>query len=234
MIAWGVPDLLLKRWSLKPVLGASAVAVLLALSIRAHQQQRYWRDTITLCEHALDVTDPSRNYIAHFCMAEDLLRRGEIDQAIYHNQKSLEIKPNYFKALGGLAVAFARKGRTDLAVDCYKEGILRKPDWVLPLNNLAWIQATHSEARFRNPREAIEHALRACELTKYKNPSVLDTLAAAYAAAGRFSDAVATAEEALELTSSADKKLTERIQDRLSLYKTGQPYIQPQPKTSSD
>ncbi|MHC4259743.1 MAG: tetratricopeptide repeat protein [Planctomycetota bacterium] len=225
IIAWGVPDVLPKRRSLKPVLGASAVAVLLALSICAHQQQRYWRDTITLCEHALDVTDPNRNYVAHFCMTEDLLHRGEIDKAIYHNQKSLEIKPNYFKALGGLAVAFARKGRTDLAVDCYKEGIRCKGDWVLPLNNLAWIQATHSQARFRNPREAMEHALRACELTKYKNPSVLDTLAAAYAAAGRFSDAVATAEKAVELSPSSNKELAERIQNRLGLYRAGRPYI---------
>jgi spermidine synthase len=99
---------------------------------------------------------------------------------------------------------------------------------------LAWIQATHNQTKFRNPEEAVDNALRACELTKYKNPGVLDTLAAAYAAAGRFSDAVATAEKALELTPSSKKEVAARIQDRLRLYKIGQPYVQPQPKTSSD
>jgi spermidine synthase len=167
-------------------------------------------------------------------MTEGLLRQGEIDKAIYHNQKSLQIKPNYFKALGGLAAAFARKGRTDLAVDCYKEGIRCKPDWVLPLNNLAWIQATHSQARFRNPKEAVEHALRACELTRYKDPSVLDTLAAAYAAAGRFSDAVDTAEKALKLVPSSKKELAARIQDRLRLYKNGRSYIESPVDVSSE
>ncbi|MHC4706195.1 MAG: glycosyltransferase family 39 protein [Planctomycetota bacterium] len=227
IIAWGVPDLLTKwRWA-KVVLPASALVILLALSIRAHRQQQYWRDTITLCEHALDVTDPNRNFVAHFCMSGDLLRLGKIDKAIRHNIKSLEAKPGYHKPIGSLGVAFSRKGRTDLAIRWYREAIRCKPDWAFVINNLAWIQATHNQAKFRNPGEAMENALRACELTKYKNPSVLDTLAAAYAAAGRFSDAVATAEKAVELTPSSNKELAGRIQNRLRLYKAGQAYIQP-------
>jgi tetratricopeptide (TPR) repeat protein len=199
--------------------------ILLTLSIRAHRQQQYWRDTITLCEHALDVTDPNRNFVAHFCMSGDLLRQGEIDEAIRHNIMSIKGKQGYHKPIGCLGAAFSRKGKTDLAIRWYKEAIRCKPDWVFAINNLAWIQATHNQAEFRDPVEAVERALRACELTEYKNPSVLDTLAAAYAAADRFSDAVATAEKAVELASSSNKELAERIQSRLRLYRAGRPYI---------
>jgi len=93
------------------------------------------------------------------------------------------------------------------------------------MNSLAWLLATHKEDKFRDPKEAIQLAERACELTNYENPGLVDTLAAAYAAAGRFSDAVATAEKAVKLAASTDnKERAERIQNRLQLYKRGQPY----------
>ena len=54
------------------------------------------------------------------------------------------------------------------------------------MNNLAWLLATAEQAQFRNAAKAVELARRACELTKYRQPFLLDTLAAAYAAVGRF------------------------------------------------
>jgi hypothetical protein len=53
----------------------------------------------------------------------------------------------------------------------------------------------------------------------------VDTLAAAYAAAGRFPDAVKTTERAIDLAESANQQqLADEIKKRLELYKTGQPY----------
>ncbi|GAI26643.1 unnamed protein product, partial [marine sediment metagenome] len=76
---------------------------------------------------------------------------------------------------------------------------------------------------------------QACKLTNYEQPELLGTLAAAYAAAGRFSEAVAATEDGLELARSSEKKeLTEEIQNRLRLYKAGQSYIEPSPKVSSN
>jgi len=93
------------------------------------------------------------------------------------------------------------------------------------MNSLAWLLATHKENKFRNPEEAIRLAERACELTNYKDTGLVDTLAAAYAAAGRFSDAVATAEKAIKLADSTDnKERAGKIQNRLELYKLGKPY----------
>ncbi|GAF78906.1 unnamed protein product, partial [marine sediment metagenome] len=83
-------------------------------------------------------------------------------------------------------------------------------------------------AKFHNPKEAIHLAERACQLTKYENPDLLDTLATAYAATGNFSDAVKTSEMALEQAQSANQhKLAAQIQKRLQLFKSGQPYHEP-------
>lgn len=226
IIAWGLPDLLAKwRWR-KTALAVAAIAALSALSIRTYTQQGYWRNTTTLCEHALDVTNG--NYIAHYCMAADFLERGQTERAIAHYRRVLRIKPNYFSALGGLAAAFSRQGRTDQAVYYYNEALQREPDWIFPLNNLAWLRATHSRPELRNPKEAVELAERACKLTRYKDPSVLDTLAAAYAADGNFPQAIGAAEKAIALADSlGQEELSNAIHSRLLLYQASQPYIQP-------
>ena len=96
------------------------------------------------------------------------------------------------------------------------------------MNALAWILATHREDKFRNPDEAIQLAQRACELTNYQDPGSADILAAAYAAAGRFDDAVATAEKAVQLTASGDNKQRHQATlNRLQLYRQQKPYRQP-------
>ena len=67
------------------------------------------------------------------------------------------------------------------------------------LNNLAWVLATSPKAELRNGAEAVRLAERACELTHYGEPLFIGTLAAAYAEAGRFPEAVTTAEKAEQL-----------------------------------
>ena len=68
----------------------------------------------------------------------------------------------------------------------------------------------------------LDYAWRACEASDFKDPADLDTLAAAYAAQGRFQDAVETARKALELAPDAWKP---DYRQRLELYKSGKPYI---------
>jgi len=93
---------------------------------------------------------------------------------------------------------------------------------------MAWILATHPNPEVRNASQAIELAERAAELTKYQNASVLDTLAAAYAAAGQFDRAATTAQTAIALASTAeDDELVNHIRKRLELYKQTRPYREP-------
>ena len=95
------------------------------------------------------------------------------------------------------------------------------------LNNLAWFLATTRDTEIQNPSDAVKYARRACELTNYKEPAILDTLAAAYAAAGRFTEAIETAEMAINQAKAQGQKATaEKIQNRLHLYQLGRPYRQ--------
>ncbi len=83
------------------------------------------------------------------------------------------------------------------------------------------------EVSIENANKAIEFAQHACELTGYNEAEFLDTLAAAYAAAGRFEEAKATAEKALRSQRSSGREdLAGEIEKRIKLYEAGQPYRQ--------
>ena len=110
-------------------------------------------------------------------------------------RSALQIKPNFPGAHAKLAFALEASGEYDQAVKYYTQALRTEPDRTGIMNNLAWLIATHNKAEFYDPKRAIDLAERACELTKYQDPSLLDTLAAAYAAAGNFTQAVRTAEK---------------------------------------
>ena len=79
--------------------------------------------------------------------------------------------------------------------------------------------------RVRNGAEAIELAQRADRLCAGKRPDVLDTLAAAYAEAGWFPEALATARKALKLAPQKDgPAFADAVQARIALYQAGRPY----------
>ena len=92
-------------------------------------------------------------------------------------------------------------------------------------NNLAWSLATNPDAAQRNGALAVKLAEQACAETGYQKPVLVGTLAAAYAEAGRFDDAVATAEKAMEMASQAgNQALFERNRQLLALYQNHQAY----------
>ncbi|MHC4302257.1 MAG: glycosyltransferase family 39 protein, partial [Planctomycetota bacterium] len=105
IIAWAVPDVLAKWRFRKTAFAVAAAVILLALSVATYFQQSCWRDTITLCEHAIKVTRD--NYKAHFSMMAVLLDQGKVKETIAHGREAVRIRPNYEKALGGLAAALA-------------------------------------------------------------------------------------------------------------------------------
>ncbi len=166
----------------------------------------------------------------HYQLGTALQLQGKLGESITHFMEVVRLTPGSAKAHYILARALNDGGRIKEAITEFKETLRLRPNWVSPMNSLAWLLATHRENKFRNPKEAIRLAERACELTNYKDAGLVDTLAAAYAAVGRFSDAVATAEKAIKLAASTDsKEQAAKIQNRLQLYKAGQPYRQQPP-----
>jgi hypothetical protein len=93
-------------------------------------------------------------------------------------------------------------------------------------NNLAWILATHPDEAVRDPGAALELAESAAVRTGRRDARVIDTLAAAYAAQARFSEAVPRAARAARLADEAgNPRLAGQIRGREALYRSGRPYI---------
>jgi serine/threonine-protein kinase len=92
------------------------------------------------------------------------------------------------------------------------------------LNRVAWILATSSQATLRDAEKAVQLATRACELTQWQVPGLLDTLAAAHAEGGRFEEAVRLLEQVLQLPADGH---VEEYQARIKLYRDGLAYRTP-------
>ena len=151
-----------------------------------------------------------------------------MDEAITHYQKALQIKSDYAKAHNNLGNALLQKGNLDEAIAHFQTALQIKPDYAEALNNLAWLLATRSPASLRNRGKALELAQRANQLAGNGNPVVLGTLAAAYADAGRFPEAVETAQRALQLAEAqSSTSLAEAIRSQLELYQAGMPFHLP-------
>ena len=139
------------------------------------------------------------------------MRKNPRDASAYFSLAALNLSPD-----------------TAHAIDQYREGLRLKPDHPDALNNLAWIRAAHPNPAFRNGPEAVQLAQQACELTRFQRPMLVGTLAAAYAEAGRFDEAIATAQKARDLAlASGQNDLAGQNQKLLELYQAHQPYHDP-------
>jgi Flp pilus assembly protein TadD len=118
-----------------------------------------------------------------------------------------------------------KQGDTATALRHYAKALEVAPGYPLALNHMAWIRATSADASLRGGEEAVKLAERLCGLSAQPAPRHLDTLAAAYAEAGRFREAVETATTAVETASAGGETgLAEQIQGRLILYSEGVPF----------
>jgi len=163
----------------------------------------------------------------HNKLAVVFLRLGRLDDAITHYEYSVELEPDQPDVHKELGMLFLQQSDFERVIFHWQKALDLQPQSIELMNNLAWIVATNPNPRFRDPQKAVSLAERACEISSYQVPGSLDTLSAAYAAAGRFSDAVATAEKALDLARAAKQEQLEKdIQKRLDLYKAGKPYYE--------
>ena len=206
-----------------------AVAGLLALGgcmVLTSRQLSFWQNTTTLFEHALKVT--SNNACAHYSLGYALADQGKTQEAIQEWEIALKIEPGLADIHGKIASTLCRQGDFAGAIARYRRALEIDPDLVEALNNLAWLLATCPEASLRNGPEAVQLALKACELTRFRRTIMVGTFAAAYAEAGLFTEAVTTAERACALaTEEGDRALLARNQQLLDLYRAGQPYHEP-------
>jgi tetratricopeptide (TPR) repeat protein len=157
-------------------------------------------------------------------LAYAFLQRGRADEAIAQYQRALELEPGNLGALDNLGNAFLQKGRYREAAACFEKVLLAQPHYVLAENNLAWVLATAPDPSVRNGNKAVELALDVDKLSGGQNPIMIATLAAAYAEAGRFPEAVATIRRAMELaTAQNNAAQITTFQMELGMYQAGTP-----------
>ncbi len=159
-----------------------------------------------------------------------LAAQGQFHEAIQSYHRAIQSNPKNSDPHVNLGITFGQLGRTREAVVQYREALKLDPDLTTALNNLAWALATSSDDQLRNGDEAIRLAEHACELTRYTQPWFVGTLAAAYAEAGRFPEAITTAEKAVQLaTTAGNQQLAAENRRLLELYRASKPYHEPSP-----
>lgn len=136
----------------------------------------------------------------------------------------MRVNPNHYFANHLIGVLLSKQGKFEESINHFYRALRLKSDSIETLKSLAWILATTEDETLRNPGEAVKFARLGCELTDYKNPELLDALAAAYAAAGRFTEAVTTVHKALRISRSTQQK--NLFQEHLSLFKVNKTYIE--------
>jgi protein O-mannosyl-transferase len=203
-----------------------AVATLTApmvLAILTWREGRVYRDAKTLWRDTL-AKNP-RCWMAHTNLGNVLQSSGRIAEAEEHYEQALQIKPDYAMAHNDLGVALIAAGKPETAVGHLEKALQIKPDLVEAQDNLAWLLATLPPSLGGDAIRAVRLARQACELTGYRVAAHLNTLAVAYAAAGQFTDAIDTAEKAVDLARSAGQRtLASEIEARLQSYRNrGEP-----------
>lgn len=127
---------------------------------------------------------------------------------------------------GALASIARRRGECESAIHHYREALRVRPKSRRRSNDLAWALATCPDPALRKPDESVRLA-EGVRDSGEPDPNVLDTLAAAYAAAGRFDEAVHTASQAVELADARGKAdLSRDIGAKLALYRDRRPFVE--------
>ena len=216
-VAWGKPFL-------QPAL---CVALLMTLGTLTWRQCGMYANVKTLWQATLARNPDS--WLAHNNLGTALRQKGRVDEAITHYQEALQIMPDNESVHFNLARAFYQKGKVDQAIAQFQLALQIEPADMEAQNNLAWCLATCPQASLRNGDKAVQLARRANELAGGKNPVILGTLAAAFAEAGRFGDAVETAQRALHLAEAqSNTRLAGQLQFELKLYQAGSPFHIPE------
>ena len=126
------------------------------------------------------------------------------------------------------AVAYTNRGTAHMATKSYDKAskdflkaVKLSPKLADAANGLGWFLATCPDEKFRNGKDAVENANRACELSKWKEWSYIDTLASAHAEVGEFGKAIEMANRALKLAPESE---TTECKERLALFESKKPF----------
>ncbi|MDR3619295.1 MAG: tetratricopeptide repeat protein [Paludisphaera borealis] len=152
--------------------------------------------------------------------------KKDYDKAVADYTEAVRLNPGDASVYNNRGMAWREKKEYDKAFADYDEAIRLDPGYTPAYNQRAWIWATAADADLRDGKRAVESATRAGEIDGWKDPNILDTLAAAQAEAGDFDAAVASQEKAIALIPADEAGRRNDFQTRLDLFRAGKPYHQ--------
>lgn len=190
-----------------------------------HRQKRA-ADAIALIEEGVRVRPNSASALQTLAEArEKLFGYAAALETWEQGVRRFGLNPEFHY---GRAATLAALGRTEEAIEGYRRAMELRTPYVQAANNLAWILAAHPEERYRSPNESIKLAQLANEATAWRSMMCIDTLAVAYAAAGRFEDAESSATTLLRMVLAEDKNtssaIAEDVRGKLRLFQQRKAY----------
>jgi len=222
-VVWLVIDLVgasHRRQTSLALCGFAILGILATLTVR---QIGCWRNTESLFAQAV-AADPA-NARAQSILGYTLAQEGRREEGLAHLKEAIRLQPTYGEAYGKMGHLVEQSRDYSGAVELYEKAIALNPRLSEALNNLAWLRAVHPDSSLRNGDEAVHLAERACALTGHEKTIYLGTLAAAYAEAGRFPEAIKTATQARDYALRwGEPELAQRNEELLKLYQAGTPY----------
>jgi protein O-mannosyl-transferase len=157
---------------------------------------------------------------AYYGLGNCYLKQGNPEKAVKQYEQALQRSPRLVEARNNLATILCQRGEIDRGISELEEVIRIQPDNIDALNNLAWILAMPVGDGSENRAKALPLAQRLQELVGNRNPKVIRTIAAAYAANGRFTEALDMAEQGAKLArGQGDATLAEALEADLSTYR---------------
>jgi len=161
---------------------------------------------------------------AYYNRGTVLFAKGRVDEAIADWAKALEMHPNDADAHTSLGNALLQKSSLREAIAQYVTALALAPEDPHSRNNLAWVLATASDSSIRDGPKAVGFAQEAVQLSGGREPLFLRTLAAAYAESGRFSEAIAVAQQAVGIANmQAKPDMAKRLNGDLVLFRGNLP-----------
>ena len=182
IIVLGIKEFIVKRSRLRAIAAVSAIAVLLTGVILTRMQTRHWQNSMTLFEHALKVTQ--NNELAENSYGCALFEAGQINEALLHINKALQIDPAYLDARNNLGQIYLKQGKFNEATVCFKRVLDEGGVTSEVYNNLALALVIQKKYD-----EAMKYLNKAMELTP-DNPDIHNKMGIALLSAGKPDEAI--------------------------------------------
>jgi Flp pilus assembly protein TadD len=182
-----------------------------------------WDLAVPQFEAAVALQPESAEYHSDLGLALQFSR--QLPRAVQEFREAVRLNGTASRYHRYLAHALNQSGDATGATFHYRESLGHDRRWPEVLDQQAWRMAGYPDAAVRNGPVAVHLAEQVCQATEFRNAMFVDTLAAAYAEAGRFDEAAATARKAVDLAVAARQEdLLGEMRDRLKLYEAKQPF----------